>query len=96
MIILLPPLEVQQSICEFIDAEAREITTASQLIEREITLIQDFRTRIVADVVTGKLDVRALAATLPETANQDLTFDLAEDEDLDDLPEDADTEEAAA
>ena len=51
---------------------------------------------MIADVVTGRLDVRALAATLSETAPQDMTFDLAEDEDLDDLPEDADTEEAAA
>ena len=64
--------------------------------QREIALIQEFRTRMIADVVTGKLDVRALATTLPETAGQDMAFDLAEDEDLDDLPEDSDTEEAAA
>ena len=96
MIILLPPLKVQQSICEFIDAEAFEITTASQLIEREITLIQEFRTRMIADVVTGKLDVRALAASLRETAGQEATLDPSDDEDMDDLPGDLEPEEAAA
>ncbi len=34
--------------------------------EREITLLREFRTRLTADVVTGKLDVRAAAAQLPE------------------------------
>ena len=31
-------------------------------------LPQEHRTRLVADVVTGKLDVRAAARALPETA----------------------------
>lgn len=96
MIILLPPLNIQQDICNFIDAEAREIKAASQLVEREITLIQDFRTRMIADVVTGKLDVRALAASLPETAGQEAPLDPSDDEDLDDLPDDLEPEEAAA
>ena len=34
--------------------------------EREITLLREYRTRLTADVVTGKLDVRAAAAQLPE------------------------------
>ncbi len=31
----------------------------------EIALIGDYRTRLIADVVTGKLDVREVAAALP-------------------------------
>ena len=34
--------------------------------EREIALMQEYRTRLTADVVTGKLDVREAAAKLPE------------------------------
>lgn len=37
-----------------------------QSVERMIGIISEYRTRLVADVVTGKLDVRAAAAQLPE------------------------------
>ena len=40
---------------------------ASTRLEREIELLREYRTRLVADVVTGKLDVREAAARLPET-----------------------------
>ena len=33
---------------------------------REIELLREYRTRLVADVVTGKLDVREAAARLPK------------------------------
>ena len=33
---------------------------------RETTLLREYRTRLIADVVTGKLDVREAAAALPE------------------------------
>ena len=33
--------------------------------EREISLLREYRTRLIADVVTGKLDVREAAARLP-------------------------------
>lgn len=33
-------------------------------LEREVTLIREYRTRLIADVVTGKLDVRAAAEKL--------------------------------
>jgi type I restriction enzyme, S subunit len=94
--IQVPDMHEQLAIVSYIEEATGQLLSAISAIQRVIALIQEFRSRIVADVVTGKLDVRALAATLPETASQDVTFDLAEDEDLDDLPEDADTEEAAA
>ena len=33
--------------------------------KHEINLIREYRTRLIADVVTGKLDVREAAKTLP-------------------------------
>lgn len=53
---------------------------------KEISLIKEYRTRLIADVVTGKLDVRAAAARLPDESEA-LTLDeeddaLAEDADL--------------
>ena len=39
---------------------------------RQIELIQEYRTRLIADVVTGQLDVREAAARLPnETDDRD-------------------------
>ena len=36
---------------------------------RQIELLQEYRTRLIADVVTGKLDVREAAAQLPDEAD---------------------------
>jgi type I restriction enzyme S subunit len=49
------------------------ITTAR--LEREIDLLREYRTRLVADVVTGKLDVREAAARLPDEAAPDTAED---------------------
>jgi type I restriction enzyme S subunit len=94
--LLSPSPQEQSEIVAYVASETETANAGIDLVEREIALIQEFRIRIVTDVVTGKLDVSAVAATLPETADQDMAFDLGEDEDLDDLPEDSDTEEAAA
>ena len=40
--------------------------------ESEIELLREYRTRLVADVVTGKLDVREVAERLPEGAPSDI------------------------
>ncbi len=37
-------------------------------LEREIELLREYRTRLVADVVTGKLDLRPAARQLPAEA----------------------------
>lgn len=41
------------------------MNTAINHLEREISLLREYRTRLVADVVTGKLDVRTAARHLP-------------------------------
>ena len=42
------------------------INNAARRAERAISLLREYRTRLIADVVTGKLDVREVAAELPE------------------------------
>lgn len=66
--LILPPVEEQRAILDSIAAETHVFTTAIAGLEREITLLREYRTRLTADVVTGKLDVRAAAAQLPEEA----------------------------
>ena len=53
-----------------IDGQTVEQNTAIARLEREITLLREYRTRLVADVVTGKLDVREGARQLPAHAEE--------------------------
>ena len=68
---------------------------------REISLLREYRTRLIADVVTGKLDVRTAAAKLPKETDAPEPLDHAEDvvegdEETEDADLDAVTEEAEA
>ena len=62
----LPLLEDQLSILHVISEETTALTNLMGRTEREISLLREYRTRLIADVVTGKIDVREAAATLPE------------------------------
>jgi type I restriction enzyme S subunit len=62
----VPSIDEQTEIMTAIVSRTHSITTAIDRYEREITLLREYRTRLVADVVTGKLDVRDTALSLPE------------------------------
>ncbi len=59
--ITLPPLTEQTAIDRFLAAEGRRMSARRAAVEREIELLREYRTRLIADVVTGKLDVRQTA-----------------------------------
>jgi type I restriction enzyme S subunit len=65
LLIILPPAREQQQIVDSVAAETVQLTTAVASLDREISLLREYRTRLVADVVTGKLDVRPAARHLP-------------------------------
>jgi len=64
--LILPSAPEQQQIVDSIATESAQLNTAISQLEREISLLREYRTRLVADVVTGKLDVREAARQLPE------------------------------
>ena len=64
--ILLPPLDEQIAIVEHIDKISADIDAAISRARGQIELMQEYRARLIADVVTGKLNVREAAAQLPE------------------------------
>lgn len=64
--IALAPIAEQQQIVRAIEAEANTIDAAAARARSEIELLGEYRTRLIADVVTGKLDVREAAAKLPD------------------------------
>ena len=61
-----PPTKEQRWIARTLDDTTGDITTAIERYRRQINLVGEYRTRLIADVVTGKLDVREAAAALPE------------------------------
>jgi type I restriction enzyme, S subunit len=80
------PLVEQLNIVEHIEREAAPLELAITQAEREIALIREYRTRLIADVVTGQLDVRAAAARLPASDPDEPTpADLDDDATDDDL-----------
>jgi hypothetical protein len=58
------------------------LNAAIERLERETHLLREFRTRLVADVVTGKLDVRSIE--LPTIGEAPLIGDLVELEEIED------------
>jgi type I restriction enzyme, S subunit len=81
--IFLPPLEEQQQIVNTLESQLSELRALSAQANYQIELIREYRTRLIADVVTGKVDVRGLAFELPEAFDEDDLLDVDEDE----LPE---------
>jgi len=61
----LPPLFEQTAIVAFLDAQTAKLDTAIAAARREIDLLREYRERLIADVVTGKVDVREVAVQLP-------------------------------
>src|SRR5699024_2981126 len=61
----VPGLDVQHGIIRELEAIDANFTQITVKLSREVDLLREFRTRLVADVVTGQVDVRAIAATLP-------------------------------
>ena len=88
---VVPPLHEQVAIVAHAERETRTLNTAISRLEREIELLGEYRTRLVADVVTGKLDVREAALHLPEEAPPDTVEDEA---DLNPDPDASDEETA--
>ena len=62
----IPSVPEQNLIVQYITAEVSGIERTKVAIQREIELLREYRTRLITDVVTGKLDVRDAAAELPE------------------------------
>ena len=62
----LPSCPEQDCIVQQIAATTGHLNSAIGRVRDLMSLLREYRTRLIADVVTGKLDVREAAASLPE------------------------------
>ena len=66
----LPPVDEQRYMLAKVSRETQTLETAIRRTERGTELMREYRACVIADVVTGKLDVRAAAAALPEELDE--------------------------
>ena len=93
----VPPIHEQEGLANHIERDTGAVNIAITRARRQIELLQEYRTRLIADVVTGKLDVREAAALLPDDPEDEDPIDegspLAEDAYGHSLDPDLSTEE---
>ena len=84
----IPPRMEAGAIAAQLRDSLAEMNAATTRLEREITLFREYRTRLVADVVTGKLDVREAIRGLPEEEHS--TFEQSDQSDQSDMSDQSD------
>lgn len=85
-----PSIDEQAKIAGFLNNSLGSVDSAISQTEREISLIREYRTRLVADVVTGRVDVREAALGLPADADAEAlvaTVELYADDESEELLE---------
>jgi type I restriction enzyme S subunit len=79
-IVPLPPVEEQKLICRWIGKECMPLQQAIQRAEVEIKLIREYRDRLIADVVTGQIDVRSWKPGPNDVVDEEVLAALGDDE----------------
>jgi type I restriction enzyme S subunit len=54
----IPELDEQRQIIEFLDIETERIVSLKNSTRKEIELLKEYKTALISEVVTGKVDVR--------------------------------------
>ena len=68
----VPPVDEQAAIVSFYNDATADIDCIIDQTHREISLLREYRTSLIADVVTGKVDVRHIP--LPDESNIETIF----------------------
>ncbi|MCA1576366.1 MAG: NADAR domain-containing protein [Acidobacteria bacterium] len=82
--IVIPPTNEQRDIIQWINRASAPLDDALLGTEREIRMLREYRTRLVADAVTGKMDVRLAVQDLPDPTEQ---LEVTDDEDFNEQTE---------
>ena len=73
----VPPLQEQHEIVNFIRINNAKLDEVIDGLTKQITLLKEYRTRLISDVVTGQMDVRGIVVPeyVPETDEEDEEVD---------------------
>ena len=76
--ILVPPVEEQDEIVRRLDKACIKIDALVRRAEAKITLLQELKTRLISDVVTGKVNVQDIAIPEYEFVGEEADADADE------------------
>ena len=74
----IPSISEQKQIVSYIEKETAILNKTIETIEKEIALTQEYRTSLIAEAVTGKIDVRNYK--VPEIVEEEELTDDTDDE----------------
>lgn len=58
MPVVIPPMTEQKEIATYLDVQHSKYTVLIRTIQKEIQALDELKTRLISDIVTGKIDVR--------------------------------------
>jgi type I restriction enzyme S subunit len=75
--VFIPKIEEQKIIVNHIKSEFKILDETISKIEKEIALVEEYKTALIAEAVTGKIDVRGYE--VPEISEEETYEDLEEE-----------------
>lgn len=87
IMILVPPLKVQEQIVKSLEHECNLNDSVIKTLKEKIRLLQELRDGIVFDVVTGKIDVRDIEIPEYEFVDEEADSNSDDEDDSDDTEE---------
>ena len=81
LLIAIPPTDEQQRILELVHGVEEPINRAIRKSREIITTLEELKNRLIADVITGKIDVRGIE--IPEYEFAEETADSSDEDDRD-------------
>lgn len=74
----IPPISEQKEITNHIKIKTKSIDETIKRTEQEISLMMEFSSRLISDVVSGKVDIRSIE--IPDFEPIEAHIDISEDE----------------
>jgi type I restriction enzyme, S subunit len=59
--LFIPPFDEQKEIAQYLDRKTQEIDQQKAKVKEAIELLKEYRTALITNAVTGKIDVRQVA-----------------------------------
>lgn len=87
VIVPIPPKEEQERIVAYLKETVIKMQNAILYLTKEVETLEEYKTKLIADVVTGKIDVRDIEIPEYEFVDEDADADSDSDDDSDDTEE---------
>lgn len=78
--VVIPPMTEQKEIATYLDTQHSKYIILIETIQKEIQSLDEFKTRLISDVVTGKIDVHGIE--IPEYEFVQENIDTENDESM--------------